>query len=116
VALIAAGIRDHSSIVVESTTLDVRADVATAPGLLAVVADPVRWRLLAALGDGETRCVCELAPIGGVASNVLSYHLKVLREAALVTATRRGRWVDYTLHPDAAARVHRALPLTGGPV
>jgi ArsR family transcriptional regulator len=99
--------------VVESTTVE--ADVALAPAdLLAVVADPVRWRLLAALSDDQTRCVCELAPVGGVASNVLSYHLKVLRQAGLVTAARRGRWVDYTLHRDAAARVRRALPV-GGP-
>ncbi len=78
-----------------------------------MVADPVRWRLLATLGDGQTRCVCDLAPIGGVASNVLSYHLRVLREAGLVTASRRGRWVDYALHRDAAARMRQALPIGG---
>jgi ArsR family transcriptional regulator len=104
-------VRDHSSIVVESTTIEVGPGPAAAPGLLAVAADPVRWRLLAALGDGRTRCVCELTPIGGVASNVLSYHLKVLRDAGMVTASRRGRWVDYALHPDAAARVRQALPI-----
>ncbi len=64
--------------------------------LLAAVADPVRWRLLASLGEGP-RCVCELQPIAAVAPNVLSYHLKVLREAKLVVGTKRGRWVDYRL-------------------
>jgi ArsR family transcriptional regulator len=98
--------------VVESTTVEPGAALAPAD-LLAVVADPVRWRLLAALGDGQARCVCELTPVGGVASNVLSYHLKVLREAGLVTAARRGRWVDYALHPDAATRVRQALPVGG---
>jgi len=45
-----------------------------------------------------------------VAPNVLSYHLKVLRDAGLVTATRRGRWVDYELVPDSAQRLQAALP------
>jgi ArsR family transcriptional regulator len=78
--------------------------------LLTVVADPVRWRLLAALAEG-TRCVCELQPIAGVAGNLLSYHLKVLREAGLVRSSRRGRWIDYTLAEDAGLRLRRALPV-----
>ncbi|HET8684914.1 MAG TPA: metalloregulator ArsR/SmtB family transcription factor [Micromonosporaceae bacterium] len=79
-------------------------------GLLAVVADPVRWRLLAHLADGATRCVCDLQPVAAVAANLLSYHLKVLREAGLVRATRRGRWMDYTITPDALDRLHAAVP------
>ena len=78
--------------------------------LLAVVADPVRWRLVAELARLGTRCVCDLQPVGGVAPNVLSYHLKVLRDAGLVTATRRGRWMDYTLVDDALERLQAALP------
>ncbi|WP_327010687.1 metalloregulator ArsR/SmtB family transcription factor [Dactylosporangium sp. NBC_01737] len=81
-----------------------------APELLAVVADPVRWRLLAHLADGGTRCVCDLQPVAAVAANLLSYHLKVLREAGLVRASRRGRWIDYTIAADAADRLHAALP------
>ncbi len=80
------------------------------PGLLWVAADPVRWRLLAALAGG-TRCVCDLQPAAGVTAPALSHHLKVLREAGLVTAARRGRWIDYTLVPDAAARLREALPV-----
>ncbi len=78
--------------------------------LLTAVADPVRWRLLAELAQRGTRCVCDLQPVGGVASNVLSYHLKVLRDAGLVTATRRGRWMDYTLVDEAPERLKAALP------
>ena len=82
-----------------------------APDLLAVVADPVRWRLLAHLSDGTTRCVCDLQPVAAVAANLLSYHLKVLREAGLVNAARRGRWIDYTIAADAADRLRAALPV-----
>ena len=83
-----------------------------AVALLDVVADPVRWRLLARLADSGTHCVCELQPIAGVAPNVLSYHLRVLREAGLVSSAKRGRWVDYSLVPDAHERISRALPTT----
>ena len=83
-----------SSTAVEATPAEVSGLDSAA--LLGVVADPVRWRLLAALA-AAAHCVCELQPVGGVAPNLLSYHLRVLREAGLVTATRRGRWIDYTL-------------------
>jgi ArsR family transcriptional regulator, arsenate/arsenite/antimonite-responsive transcriptional repressor len=86
-----------------------------AVALLAVAADPVRWRLLAELAAAGTRCVCDLQPVGGVAPNVLSYHLKVLRHAGLVTSAKRGRWVDYTLAEDAHARIAAALPTSGMP-
>ncbi len=78
--------------------------------VMSAAADPVRWRLLAELATHGTRCVCDLQPIAGVAPNVLSYHLKVLREAGLVTSAKRGRWVDYTLAPDAHERLQQALP------
>lgn len=78
--------------------------------LLAAAVEPVRWRLLAALAAGGTQCVCELEPVAGVAPNVLSYHLKILREAGLVTSARRGRWIDYSLAVDARDRLARALP------
>jgi len=81
-----------------------------AMALLAVVAEPARWRALASLAANGTQCACELEPAAGVATNVLSYHLKALREAGLITSKRRGRWIDYTLAPDAPARLARALP------
>jgi ArsR family transcriptional regulator len=76
---------------------------------LSAVADPVRWTVLRRLADGSA-CVCELQEITGVAPNLLSYHLKVLREANLVTTSRRGRWVDYELAEDTSQRIHAASP------
>ena len=42
--------------------------------------------------------MCDLHEPVPVAANLISYRLRVLRDAGLVTATRRGRWVDYRLH------------------
>ena len=105
----ADGVDMNSSTVVEATPADLSGLDADATALLAVAAEPVRWRLLAALAD-TSRCVCDLQPVGAVAPNLLSYHLRVLREAGLVTATRRGRWIDYALADDALERLHAALP------
>ncbi|MGA5304918.1 ArsR/SmtB family transcription factor [Nucisporomicrobium flavum] len=88
------------------------AESVAAAYLLGAVANPVRWRLLVFLADGVTRCVCELQPIAGVTTGLLSYHLRVLREAGLVRAVRRGTWVDYTVASDLPERLHRALPVT----
>ena len=77
--------------------------------MLQAIADPIRWAVLEALSD-EQRCVCDLQERVPVAGNLLSYHLKVLRDAGLVTATRRGRWIDYALAEDARDRMLGALP------
>jgi ArsR family transcriptional regulator len=81
--------------------------------LLAVAAEPVRWRILAGLSD-EPRCVCAIQDDVDVSASLLSYHLKALREAGLVAATRRGKWIDYTLAPDAHDRLAAALPTAAG--
>jgi ArsR family transcriptional regulator len=81
-------------------------------GLLAVVAEPVRWRILAGLSD-EPRCVCAIQDDVDVSPSLLSYHLKALRDAGLVRAARRGRWIDYTLAADAPERLAAALPTAG---
>jgi ArsR family transcriptional regulator len=83
---------------------------ASAPvGLLQAAADPVRWTVLARLAEG-TACVCELQEHFPIAANLLSYHLRVLRDNGLVTTSRRGRWVDYSLAHDAWQRLRDALP------
>lgn len=56
--------------------------------------------------------MCELRPLARGGAPALSHHLNVLREAGLVTAARRGRWIDYTLAPDALERLGNALPVT----
>ena len=71
--------------------------------------DPIRLRILTVLEDG-LRCACELQEQLDVAPNLLSYHLKVLRRAGLVEATRRGRWIDYRLCESGLRAVRRAVP------
>lgn len=78
--------------------------------LLAAVAEPLRWSVLRLLSQAPS-CACNLQEHLPIAANLLSYHLKVLREAGLVTSTKRGRLVDYAIAPGAAQRLRAALPL-----
>ena len=79
-------------------------------GVLGAVSDPIRLSILDELRRDQ-RCVCDLQELLDVAPNLLSYHLRILREAGLVAATRRGRWVDYRLTEDAVTVIRTALPV-----
>lgn len=63
------------------------AEVVDPPAILALIADPLRWRLLAELGDSDRR-VNELVRLVGQPQNLVSYHLGELRHAGIVDAHR----------------------------
>ena len=68
-------------------------------GLFALLADPTRLRLLAALATGEL-CVCDLAAATGVNRTTVSHQLRTLREGRLVRSRREGRVIFYSLDDD----------------
>src|SRR4051794_28760223 len=65
--------------------------------------DPVRLRLLSLIAshDGGEACVCDLSEVFELTGPTISHHLRVLREAGLVTGERRGTWIYYRVRPDA---------------
>lgn len=66
------------------------------------LSDPVRLRLLsliAAAPAGEV-CACDLAAPVAKSQPTVSHHLRVLREAGLVTSRRHGTWVYYRVVPE----------------
>jgi ArsR family transcriptional regulator len=79
------------------------------------LADPTRLRIVAFLGRQE-RCACELGEAIEVPANLLSHHLKVLRQAGLIVGTRRGRWIDYRLHAEGFRALARLLAGIGDPL
>lgn len=80
-----------------------------AAALLSVVADPSRIAILTILARGPA-CVCTLLEHIPVAANVLSYHLKVLRDADVIQGVRRGRWIEYALRDEALEQFRRSIP------
>ena len=79
--------------------------------LFKAVADPVRLRLLSLIAchDGGETCVCDLLEAFDVTAPTVSYHLKILREAGLISSERRGTWVYYRVMPDVMARMSALL-------
>jgi ArsR family transcriptional regulator len=67
---------------------------------LKALGDPVRWSIVGELRR-STRSARVLADAVAVSPTLLSHHLKVLREAGLVSSARRGRWIDYTVDREA---------------
>lgn len=80
-------------------------DLARAEALFHALSDATRLSILEMLRDGE-RCVCDLQDELDAAQSRLSFHLRVLKEAGLVTDRREGRWSHYRIVPGALAEVH----------
>lgn len=73
------------------------------------LADPVRLQLLSLLATSGTVCACDLVEPVGKSQPTVSHHLKVLREAGLVTAERRGVNIWYAAVPSALEMLRDAL-------
>lgn len=93
----------NTSTTLESLTLEERAAV------LKAIADPIRLEILDMLSP-QIRCNCHFQDELDLAPNLLSYHLRILREAGLIEGTKRSRWVDYELTDNAQALIAAALP------
>jgi ArsR family transcriptional regulator, lead/cadmium/zinc/bismuth-responsive transcriptional repressor len=69
------------------------------------LADPTRLTLATALADGVELCVCDLAWISERSQNLVSHHLRALRQAGLARSRREGKLVMYSLTGEGAALV-----------
>lgn len=115
---------DHEHPVDPRRVADARArmlpadDAVRLAGLLGLLADPVRWRLLSALDHVEELCVGDLALALGVSEDSVSYGLRLLRTAGLVENRKSGRVVYYRLagdfpQPLLAAGMRRLIARAG---
>jgi ArsR family transcriptional regulator len=77
-------------------------------GLFQALSDPRRLRILDLLRAGE-RCVCDLQAALDCGQSLLSFHLKTLREAGLVTVRKEGRWSHYQLADQALTHAEQAI-------
>ena len=77
----------------------------------AALSDPVRLRLLSLLttSDQSAVCACDLVEPVGKSQPTVSHHLKILREAGLVTSEKRGTNVWYAAVPAALEQLRDAL-------
>src|SRR5580704_17246052 len=85
-------------------------DFSDAALLLKALADPHRLAIMATLAASEDEvCVCDFTDGLPLNQPTVSHHLRILREAELVTCERRGTWVYYRLAAAAYERLGDAL-------
>src|SRR5437867_11769791 len=75
-------------------------DTGRAVQLCHALSDETRLEIVRLLSHGE-RCVCELQNVLDAAQSRLSFHLKTLKDAGVVSDRRDGRWIYYALNRDA---------------
>ena len=86
-------------------------DVATHAARLKALGHPVRLGIALRLAAEPETCACDFADVFRVSQPTVSQHLKVLRDAGLVTTRRRGTQICYSLDPSA---LRRLTDLVGG--
>lgn len=85
-------------------------DVAPAAKLFRALSDPQRLRLLSLISRASPEiCVCDLNDGVSVVQPTVSHHLRVLKDAGLVTCERRATWMYYRLTDGAKQKVREAL-------
>ena len=94
--------------------MDADQAAAVAP-MFKALGDPVRLRLMSMIASVPEMCVCDLTPAFDLSGPTISHHLKVLREAGLVDAERRGTWVWYRVRPEAFHRLGALLEIPTAP-
>lgn len=86
------------------------ADLAFEATLFKALADPARLTILATLARADDEvCVCDFTSGLELNQSTVSHHLKLLKDAGLITSVRRGTWGYYSLAPDARHRLEAAL-------
>lgn len=75
------------------------------------LADPVRLHLLSmiAAAGAAGMCVCDLVGPSGRSQPTVSHHLKILRQAGLITSEKRGTWAWYAVEPERIEALRTAL-------
>ena len=83
--------------------------------VLRALAHPVRWGILRRLAAEPGICACDFTEFFDVSQPTISAHLKVLREAGLVTTRRNGTTICYSIAPGQLARLGERLRLMAAP-
>ncbi len=78
------------------------------------LSDPTRVRILRTISHMQELCECNIVPAFGLTQPTISYHLKILREAGLITSERRGQWVWHQVNQRAVLKAVRSLTEISG--
>jgi ArsR family transcriptional regulator, arsenate/arsenite/antimonite-responsive transcriptional repressor len=89
-------------------------DAASALDLAATfkaLGDPTRVAIVNRLACCDECCVCDLTDSFALSQPTISHHLRILRDAGLVEAERRGTWAYYRLVPETMERLRAVFEI-----
>jgi ArsR family transcriptional regulator, arsenate/arsenite/antimonite-responsive transcriptional repressor len=104
-------VSDVPYIVASRYTRGVDEETAGEVDVLRALAHPVRWGILRRLAAEPGICACDFTEFFDVSQPTISAHLKVLREAGLVTTRRNGTTICYSIAPGQLAWLGEQLRL-----
>lgn len=81
---------------------------AKAARIFKAIGDENRLHILGLLRNGE-RCACKLLEDLQISQSTLSHHMKLLCDAGLVIGRKEGKWVHYSIDPNAAVEIQKLL-------
>ena len=73
------------------------------------LAHPLRMRIVSVIWNKDAVCVNEIFEALGIEQSLASQHLRILRQAQLVTTRREGKFIYYTVDQNKMLAVRRAL-------
>jgi ArsR family transcriptional regulator len=83
-----------------------RTDTSGVARIFHALSDQTRLAILERLRGGE-ECVCNLVDLLRAGQSRLSFHMKTLKDAGLVSDRREGRWIHYSLNAETLDAVER---------
>ena len=84
-------------------------DLDRVAALFRALGDPTRLAILRCVAEAGEECVCNLTHALESSQSRLSFHLRTLKDAGLLLDRRQGRWIYYSLNPEAVDDVGRLL-------
>jgi ArsR family transcriptional regulator len=77
--------------------------------ILKALSDESRIRIIALLKERNSLCVCEITQVIGLSQPTISSHLKKLQDAEIITYSKDGLWVNYTLDENMEKEIEELL-------
>ncbi|MEI8321618.1 MAG: metalloregulator ArsR/SmtB family transcription factor [Actinomycetes bacterium] len=95
----------------QSTSAFTDSDAAALAQVFAALGDPIRLKLftLIARDPSQEVCACSFVDELHRSQPTISHHLKILREAGLVSGVKRGTWIWYSVNTQALSEVREFL-------
>ena len=86
-----------------------QAKLALSSALLRALTHPLRMQIVSYLRDRTAATVQEIADSMELDQSITSQHLRILKQVALVSSRREGKYVSYTLARERLRRVTAAV-------